>query len=70
MLKDTNLITDERFEESRRYNFQKEYLEMCIKYMALAYDFIFFSCRIPVVLWNYFNVKINDWGWCASEENY
>jgi len=70
ILKDTGLVTEEKFKSTSEYNYRTEYLEMSVKYLALVYDFIFFSCRVSVIIWDYFNVVINEWGWCASEENY
>mmetsp|Transcript_69671 Transcript_69671/g.96763 ORF Transcript_69671/g.96763 Transcript_69671/m.96763 type:complete len:102 (-) Transcript_69671:552-857(-) len=49
-----------------RYNYQKEYLDLCLQYMALVYDFIFFACGVPVYLWNHFSHQIYEWGWCTS----
>lgn len=52
------------------YNYRKEYMELCFKYLALIYDFLFFACGVPVFLWNYFSHVVYKWGWCTSEPAY
>lgn len=51
-------------------NYRKEYLEMCVLYLALVYDFIFFSCGVPVIIWNYFNDVLVRWDACAVDPDY